>query len=322
MRKLFFLSLTVSLIVLVQLVFLYSSSGSPTAGSVAGIRTKTSAVTVTAMVGQYGLSLTGYTSPYAQVTIEGASIFDQVYANNQGYFEFDNRFSPASPAGGPAPNSEACLMAKDQLGRSTAPVCLPPFPTASSINIGPVIMPPTLSLDKGDYFIGDEVVLSGQTIPNTEVNISTFIDERKSILNYLALVKPALALTFPRLQTTADDKGNFSLSVPSSNARFFRLFTQTKYLDQNSPKSITLNFKILPIWMIIVKFFLFILSQVKLRLWEIIILAEIIALIVYFMRQYLHPDKIAKNRTIVRRGGLTLQKRDVDLMKMEKYRAV
>ena len=66
------------------------------------------------------------------------------------------------------------MTAKDQLGRMSSPVCLPPFPVNYNVSIGPVIMPPTVSLDKKDYFMGDGVILSGQAVPNTDVKLSMF----------------------------------------------------------------------------------------------------------------------------------------------------
>ena len=59
-------------------------------------------------IGEFRFKLYGYTSPYAFITFEGLGIFDQTTANNKGYFEFNNRFSPFSPR-------EACLSSKISL---------------------------------------------------------------------------------------------------------------------------------------------------------------------------------------------------------------
>ena len=128
-------------------------------------------VNVSAFIGDHRFNLYGYTSPRAFVTFDGQGIFDTTTADDKGYFEFDNRFSPLSPR-------EACLTSKDQFGRLSSPVCLPPFPIKYDVNIGPVIMPPTVSLNNppigSDYFIGDQVMLSGQAVPNTDVKLSVF----------------------------------------------------------------------------------------------------------------------------------------------------
>lgn len=224
-------------------------------------------INVSAFVGDHYFTLYGYSSPMAQVTFDGLGIYDQTTADNKGYFEFKNRFSPLSPR-------EACLTAKDQLGRLTAPVCLPPFPTSYDANIGPVIMPPTVSLNSsptgGNYYVGDEIVLSGQTVPNTAVDFSVYMNNTRStqitpivkspkipvlsracrqagtsrsqprcsycakytvsrIFNQLfsLLASPVEAYSFPSLSTTSDTKGNFSLSLPSANPQTFRLFARS-----------------------------------------------------------------------------------------------
>ncbi len=294
MRKIWIVALT-SLIILIELSYLYSKTPSSFSGSVAGLKTAGSSAVVSLSIGEYRFSLFGYSSPGALVTIEGMGIYDQTYANSEGYFEFKNRFSPLSPR-------EACLTAQDQFGRISSPACLPPFPTRYNVTIGPVILPPTISLDKLDYFIGDKVVVSGQTIPDKEIDFSLFIDEKKSIVSYLAfLVKPVEALTFPKLETKADKKGNFSLSFPSSKSDFFRLFARVNYQKETSPKSITLNFKILPIWMIIIKLFLLIFSIIKSRLLEIIILSQLLGLVYFFLHHCFHPYQVVKTRAIVLR---------------------
>jgi len=248
--------------------------------NIAGVKTTVYETSVSAFIGEYRFTLYGYTSPKALVTFQGLGIFDQTYADESGYFEFKNRFSPFSPR-------EACLTAQDQLGRLTNPVCLPPFPVDYNVTIGPVLMPPTLSLDKSDYWVGDEVILSGQSIPESTISLSTFTDENKS------LISQVYAFSLPKLETKTDKKGNFSIALPSSSAKKIRLFAQTKFQNENSPKSVNLTFKILPWWMIIFKFFIFLWLLIKPRLLEIVILIELIFLLIYFLRSHFHPKTLA-----------------------------
>ncbi len=282
-------------------------------------RSTTSSVTeVSLSIGEFRFTLFGYTSPHALVTFSGLGIFDQTYANNEGYFIFKNRFSPFSPR-------EACLTAQDQLGRLSSPLCLPAFPTSYNVEIGPVIMPPTLSLDKNNYYIGDKVILSGQTIPNTEVNLSMFVNQTKAvnlaqnqIKNPLAIIiphffpQPVMAssqkpetqsgFAFPRLTLPVDEKGNFTVTLPSSSAKTFRLFAQVDYQKNPSPESRKLTLKILPWWMIIIQFFLIALAIIKSRLLEMIILLQLIGLVIYFLRRYFHPKTLA----IARRQNMAI----------------
>ena len=248
-------------------------------------------VTMSLSIGDHRFTLFGYSSPYALITFSGLGIFDQTQADENGYFIFNNRFSPFSPR-------EACLHSQDQLGRITSEVCLPPFPTNYNVKIGPVIMPPTLSLDKENYWVGDEVVLTGQTIPNSSIILSFFsqptpLSTINNLLAKFAPLKKAFALSLPPLSVKADEKGNFALGLPSSISQKYRLFTQVNYQEKNSPESRNLTFEVLPWWMIVFKILKLIISLIKLRLLEIIILGEIIALLIYLYRSYLHPQKLA-----------------------------
>jgi len=292
-RNLLFL---LTLILLIHLI----NHASSNKYNIAGIKTNIYETDVSAFIGEYRFTLFGYTSPKALVNFTGLGIFDQTYADEKGYFEFKNRFSPFSPR-------EACLTAQDQFGRLTSPVCLPPFPVDYNVEIGPVIMPPTLSLDKNDYWIGDQVILSGQTIPNTNVNLKMFSREKNSNLIFYALnliFPPIEAFSFPNINTKVDEKGNFSIVFTSTSAKKFRLFAQTQFQSKDSPKSVSLTFKILPWWMIIVKFFGFLWFLIKSRLLEIIILIELLILLIYLLRSYFHP----KNLAIVKKQSLEIVK--------------
>ena len=293
-------------------------------------------VGVWAFLGEYHFSLYGYSSPKALVTIEGSGIYDQTYSDDQGYFQFTNRFSPFSPR-------EACLSAKDQFGRTSPPTCLPPFPVKYDVSIGPVILPPTLSLDKQNYYLGDEIVLFGQTIPDSEVNLSMFFNTkpRQTLLTqnnakefprcsaffsalFRVFVKPVSAASpksssntsfaFPKFTTKSDDKGNFSISLPSTNFDSYRLFAQTYRESFPSNKSNTLNLQILPWWMIIINFLIFLFSILKPWLIEIAILLEMIVVGWYLINHYLLPHKIARNRALAVRERFDLEIEEKSLM--------
>lgn len=227
-------------------------------------------------------------------------IYDQTVADKAGYFVFANRFSPFSPR-------EACLSSKDQFGRISAPACLPPFPTKYNVNIGPVIMPPTVSLDKADYFLSDEVLLTGQTIPDSEVALSFFTDRSLSPFKNVALKgilkamflegrfpgpKIVDAYAIPTVGSKADTEGNFSIQLPSNSAEKYRFFTRAQYQSQFSPNSNTLNMEILPVWMIILKRLLLIWDLIKDRLIEVVIVTELIFILVYLVFFRKHPREI------------------------------
>ena len=286
--KQFLVSLLLILIPL-QLGFLYLKNPSQLSRTVAGISRAASNIENSVSIGEFRFSLFGYTSPKALVTIEGMGIFDQTVANDKGYFQFNNRFSPFS-------SREACLSSKDQFGRLSSPLCLPPFPVNYNVSIGPVIMPPTVSLDKKDYFMGDQVILSGQAVPNSEVNLAMFTNNNQSLLSRIyhlssSIIRPVEAFSFPQLNIVSDSKGNFSVNLPSSGPEKFRLFAQTDFKKSVSPNSVKLNLEILPVWMMIVKFFLFLFSLIRPRLLEILIIAEIIY-IIYVIKSHIQSKAI------------------------------
>ena len=291
MKKLFYLiSLFILISIPIQLAYLYYKNGINPKGVVAGIQNQQSGnVNVFAFIGDHYFSLYGYTSPRALVTFEGMGIFDQTTANDKGYFEFNNRFSPFSPR-------EACLSSKDQFGRLSSPVCLPPFPVSYNVTIGPVIISPTVSLNNppagGDFFLGDRVVLSGQTIPNSEINLAIFNENGSKIpFSNFSFIKPVEAFTFPKITSMSDDKGNFSINLPSSSPEKYRLFAQVNHIKSISPNSIKLNLEILPVWMIVIKFFLFLFSLIRPRLLEIAIILEILY-ILRVLGGYFHEKAI------------------------------
>lgn len=290
-KKSFFVFILFLFIIPIQLSLLFSKDGN--GGSVAGIgMSQQQEVFNSASIGEFHFTLFGYTSPSAEVSLNGQGIADETSADSTGYFEFENRFSPFS-------SREACLSSKDQFGRVSSPVCLSPFPVNYNVSIGPVIIPPTISLDKSNYFTNDEILLTGQTIPDTDINLSMFTQPSTfKLLNpfpflssNFSLIRPVEAFSIPQLIAKSDYKGNFSIFLPSSQAQNYRIFTQVDYQDNPSTNSLAITVKVLPVWMIVIKFFLFLFSLIKPRLLEILILTEIIY-IIYVIKSHIQSKAI------------------------------
>lgn len=244
---------------------------------------------VGAIVGKYRFSLFGQTSPKAKVTLLGQTVKAGAVADVQGNFVF-SRPSPLFA-------QEVCLIARDSEKRISPPVCLPPFPVNYDTNIGPVLMPPTLSTDKGDYYVGEEGFLTGQTLPETDVNLIFFKDERLSFLDSFAIglrfIEPVEAYAIPNLKIRSDKKGFFSISIPTSQRANFNFFAQGETDGSPSPKSFTLNIRILP-WL--TRQFYSLLSAfspLKSHFWEIFLFWLLLILTVYLIKRFLHPEKIA-----------------------------
>ncbi len=277
----------------------------PTSKSeVLGIKNISHGVRVSATVGEFRFRLFGYTSPGALISLEGMNLSDKTYAGNDGYFEFKNGFSPLSPR-------ETCLIATDQFGRTSSPLCLPPFPTRYDAVIGPIILPPTISLSLPssgkDYYIGDDTILTGQTIPNSLVSLSMFTNDKNRPI--LAFVKPVEAFSFPELSTMSDDRGNFSISLPSSSSQTYHFFTTVNYQQESSPKSLTLTFKVKPLWMIILDLFMSLWHLMTPYTISLLVLAQILLIFIYFYRSRLHPHHISRMRALSLRTESALMKR-------------
>lgn len=262
-------------------------------------------IQVSASIGENRYSLYGYTSPGALVTIQGLGLYDQTFARSDGYYSFDNRFSPLS-------SHEACISAQDQLGRLTTPTCIPPFSVEKNVNIGPIILPPTVSFNKDKYYSGEEIQLTGQAIPNSPVDLSIFTDKQSSrspaaridrlITRVTNPVGDVEAYSLPELATMTDKTGNYSVSLKKSRPETLRVFSQTSFNKDLSPKSNTLYLQILPWWYIIITMLLWILNTLRQHLIEIILLLQIVALSIYLLRRLLHPYGIVQTRSLTVRA--------------------
>lgn len=290
----------------ISLILLFFAGIFLSSGQKGTYATSSSSAEVSVSIGEYQFFLFGYTSPRALVTLEGVGVFDQTYANDKGYFEFFNRFSPFS-------TREPCLSSQDQLGRISNPVCLPPFPLDRDVEIGPVILPPTVYLNKAKYFVGEQIVLSGQTIPNTDVDLSYFIENP----SLFSLVKKTYAVAVPRLKVKSDVKGNYSIVLPSSYADSFRIFTQAGFHNQDSARSNTLQVKVLAWWMVIIQFILLLWDLLRSRFFEFFLLLQILALIWYLFRSYLKPHVIARSRALALRDKHPLLYTEHDIVAKE-----
>ena len=241
-------------------------------------------------------SLFGYTCPTCTVSVQNPGLYRSTDANSEtGKFEFASTF----------PNTlveDICLVAQDKLNRVTMPVCIPPPPPDSKIAIGPVIMPPTVSINNNNFFTGDHIIVSGQTVPSTDIKLSFFTDESKtSFMARLNPVRETYAATLPKRDIKVDKQGNFTMNLPFEDPQFYRTFAQTIFEKAFSQKSVTLNFDIFPGWFIIMKAFLGLLNALKSRLFEIILLIQVLLILYYVIRRFSRPHTIARMRSLALR---------------------
>lgn len=255
-------------------------------------------ITVSATIGEPKLILFGYTSPNALVELKGIRVSEETIANKEGYFFFDRIFLPP-----PSPEyPELCLTSIDTQNRISFPTCLPPLPTGPyEITVGPVLLPPTISLEKGNFLPLEQIAALGATIPNTEVTIylandlstgflasAIYHDRGVSSRLKLAFITPVYAYSLPKYQIQADNNGHFEFNLPANQPATWRVFAGSFYLGSPTPKSNTLTFKVLSwwqsLWQKIKEFLMLLLGFLRPYLWLLIILGEITVVILLWRR--------------------------------------
>jgi len=205
-------------------------------------------ITVSASIGEPKLTLFGYGPVGSQVTLTGIGILEITAANDIGYFEFENVFLPRRTEGQEF-YPEFCLQAYYE-EISTQPTCLAPLPFGKfNYQIGPVILSPTLVLEKGTAFTAEQVKAYGRTLPNTEITIFLAKEENQGLSDFLKniwLVKEASAYSIPTYQITSDSNGNYEFNLPSETSSRWRIFAASSFQSKNSAKSNTLSFWVKP----------------------------------------------------------------------------
>src|SRR3989338_5836354 len=252
-------------------------------------------VGVEAYVCTYRFSLFGYTSPYSQVNLSGSTIQAKTNANQDGYFIFRNLFAPFKP-------EKLCLYSEDTEGIVSYPICLPPFPVNKDTTIGPVLIPPTIFVIKGNVLIGESAYIVGKTIPNIDVNFS-FFNGSKSHFNLIekmlffvaskAPIKSIYAYSLPSLKTKATKQGNYQMALSGNNPAFYQIFSSGVFQNATTPKSHTITVQMLPWWLTLIQRWL-----IPLLLLFIIMLVPIIYLLI---KKYFHPFFIHRQRSLILR---------------------
>ncbi len=255
-------------------------------------------ITVSATIGEPKLTLFGYSSPNSLVQLQGERVAEETIADKSGYFLFDRIFLPL-----PNPDyPELCLNAIDTESRTSFPTCLPALPLGPyDISIGPVLLSPTISLEKG-YFLPEELInAQGLTIPNTQVTIflANEAGDKKSIFSKIQkILSPVVfAYSLPQYQIKADSQGRFDFNLPTIKQTNWRLFASSQFQGSPSPKSNSLSFKILNwwewLWLVIINVFGAFLGLIRPYWWWSIVLVELF-IAVLLLREQTKDKKISK----------------------------
>jgi hypothetical protein len=187
-------------------------------------------VKISASIGENEVTIFGYSSPNSRIELTGINIYSLTFSQENGYFEFKKNVLPKNP-------SELCFQSKDSNSRTSTLLCIPPPPATNyHTDIGPIILPPTISLEQDKINPNSTVISSGQSVPNSPITIFFYK------VNNLAksFPKTALAYSLPPLKTNTDENGHYSLNLPTAYSSNYRLYTSVQYNDNYSPKSNTL----------------------------------------------------------------------------------
>jgi hypothetical protein len=208
------------------------------------------------------LSIYGYGPINAEVNLKGYGMSESVTSDSTGLFRFNSvySFTYIYP--------ELCIQAVDNENRVTQPTCIPALPNNSIIplEVGPILLSPTLSLTDNKIVEGAESYLNGKTTPNTDVFIYLARNKNNDILSFVPTVN---AYSLPVINTTSNEVGEFDINMPTSDIASYKVFASTKFGGNLSAKSNTLQFAVI--------------SSIKSffqRLWEFLLQNKIMAFIV------------------------------------------
>lgn len=241
---------------------LFISIFSPQSGLAASSAEK--GISVSGSIEDSRVMIYGFTSPFARVELSSSKVYDITYAKANGYFEFDRIIIPRNPG-------ELCLLAVDDDFRHTNPVCIPPPPNTNYLtNIGPIILPPTITIDSETIKANSTTAASGQSIPFSTINVYLYQTNAKAPI----LPVPAQAFGLPVFSTKSDIHGNYSLNIPTSLSSDYRLFSTVDFATLASPKSNTITYSLPQQFNILITIPLFI---------------STVVLFAYLLYLYLHP---------------------------------
>jgi len=251
-------------------------------------------ITVWTTIGEPKLTVFGWASPQALVELKGQRVSELAIADSEGYFYFDRIFLPP-----PKPNyPEVCLSVVDRASRiSSFPTCLPPLPPKlGEIRVGPVLLPPTLSLEQGEFLPGQQVKATGATFPKNKLKIF-LANEAPSLVSHLPGVRKAYAFYLPQYEIQSDAQGNFEFNLPASYPQKWKVYATAEFQGSPSPKSTSLSFKVLSwwewFWRKTKNILLAIFSFLRPHWWWLIIAGEILLILILWRKKSAKPTALA-----------------------------
>lgn len=184
------------------------------------------------------IKLFGFTGPFSKVIAEGPRSYAQTISEKNGYFSFDSIQIAEE-------TKEICVYSVDYQKRTTYPNCIPL--TESNSNIGPVLLPPTISITD-NLSTREQLSTSGQTIPESTVEIIIADGSQKT---QTTLISKAYAFILPKYTVKSDQNGNYSFNIPEKYGDY-RVFSLSDSKEGFTPKSQTLTIQVADRWNIVI----------------------------------------------------------------------
>lgn len=191
------------------------------------------------------LIIYGYGPANSSFYLMGIAVYEVTKSDDKGYFVFNRLMFPtilsyASDLLFP----ELCIQAVDENNLVTQPSCIPAMPLNMSVQeVGPILVSPTLTIDKNIFYQDEFIQSMGKTIPNSKVFV-TIIRQEKSFIP--KIISQVSAYSIPHYEVTSDAEGNYSFNLPSNTLDNWKIFASTEYGENTTPASNTLHFRIKP----------------------------------------------------------------------------
>lgn len=165
---------------------------------------------VTATVGQYHISISGYQSPYASIILktQNGTFLASTTADSKGYFSISNILINSAVL-------EYCFQAVDfkRIGESDSCISVEGGPITKDLTYTNVFLPPTIGLSKKQITVGQDGIIFGYTMPGATV----YIDIEGKVIT-----------------VTADDSGYYTYIYKSVPEGVFRISSSATFSGQKS----------------------------------------------------------------------------------------
>ena len=182
---------------------------------------------VSAMVGQFSLSVSGYISPYASIvlTMLNGTLLRSTVADGAGDFSISQVLIQKGFSG-------FCLEAIDfkRIGQSTT--CFNIAPATSSIVMKNLFLPPTLGLYRNKIAVGSTAIAFGYTMPDAKAMLH--LSNGSLARGHSSIVTQAMAdmtnsKTEKVLTVASDGSGFYRFNINGVQAGVYNLYSRAEY---------------------------------------------------------------------------------------------